>query len=193
MADALRGFAAVLDIDRDVHGGDRFYVHYEEGFSRDGRTTTTGRVLWAELALKGRKEPVAILRFRPLSDGQDSFWLTNGEGAWPPQLRVPVDIVVVSSGFGLRAVPIDQPWRFAGGQSLVKVPARAPTLPTGFGHGANGGVLLRPVSVRAAPGRAPGLSLAMEKYSTLPARPSCMKAWISWHPLAHLSTPLATA
>jgi hypothetical protein len=115
MADALRAFAAVLDIDRDVHGGDRFYVHYEEGFSPDGRTTATGRVLWAELALKGRKEPVAIFRFRPLSDGQDSFWLTNGEGAWPPQLRLPVDIVVVSSGFGLRAVPIDQPWRFAGG------------------------------------------------------------------------------
>ena len=73
MVDALRAFATVLDIDRDVHDGSRFYVRYEEGFSTAGSTAATGRVLWAELALYGPKVPVAIFRFRPLGDRRELF------------------------------------------------------------------------------------------------------------------------
>ena len=170
MVDALRAFATVLDVDREVHDGDRFYVRYEEDFSPGGRTTATGRVLWAELALKSRKEAVAIFRFRPLGDARDSFWLVSGEGASPPRLCLPVDIVVVSSGFGLRSARIEQPWRLVKGQPQVKVAAHAPTLPRGLGHGANGGVLLKPVNVKpvnvmTVPAQVPGPPSAAGKYS----------------------------
>jgi murein DD-endopeptidase MepM/ murein hydrolase activator NlpD len=169
MVDALRAFATVLDVDRDVHDGDRFYVRYEEDFSPDGRTTATGRVLWAELALKSRKEAVAIFRFRPLGDARDSFWLVSGEEASPPELRLPVDIVAVSSGFGLRSSPIDEPRHFAKGTPHVKALVHAPTLPKAPGHAANGGVLLKPVNVKpvnvmTVPGQVPGLPSA-GKYS----------------------------
>jgi murein DD-endopeptidase MepM/ murein hydrolase activator NlpD len=164
MVDALRAFATVLDIDRDVHDGDRFYVRYEEGFSLDGSTAATGRVLWADLALTGRKEPVAIFRFRPLGDRRDSFWLISGEGTSSPALRLPVDIVAMSSGFGPRSAPIEQPGPFAKGLPHVKVPAHAHTPLKGPGHAANGGVLLKPVKVMTVPRQTPGHSLVTGKY-----------------------------
>ncbi len=37
------------------------------------------------------------------------FWLANGEAATPPSMRLPLDVVSVSSGFGLRHDPLDKP------------------------------------------------------------------------------------
>ena len=186
MADALRAFATVLDVDREVHDGDRFYVRYEEGFSPHGSPAATGSVLWAELVLKGRKEPVAIFRFRPFGDRRDSFWLIGGEGASSPELRLPVDIVAMSSGFGPRSAPIDQPGRFAKGQPHVKVPAHAPLPLRGFGHGANGGVLLKPVNVTTVPGQVRGHSPATGRYFALGHRTEL-------HEGVDLVAPLGTA
>jgi murein DD-endopeptidase MepM/ murein hydrolase activator NlpD len=157
MPEALQAFASTLDLDRDVHDGDRFYVRYEEGFIIDGRTSAQGRVLWAELRLKGRKEPIAIHRFRALGAKHDSFWLASGQSTMPPELRLPVDIVVMSSGFGMRVDPMDQPSRFAVGGGSRQMPARAAVLPPGLISGMNNSRLLRPVSQPTLHGLALGL------------------------------------
>jgi murein DD-endopeptidase MepM/ murein hydrolase activator NlpD len=92
-----------------VAADDRFYVRYEQTFTGEGMPIGVARVLWAELVTKA-KGTLTIHRFRP-SDGVEQFWLASGEAAMPPSMRLPLDTVAVSSGFGMRADPFDQPPR----------------------------------------------------------------------------------
>jgi murein DD-endopeptidase MepM/ murein hydrolase activator NlpD len=78
---------------------------------------------------------------------------------------LPVDIVAVSSGFGLRSSPIDEPRHFAKGTPHVKALVHAPTLPKAPGHAANGGVLLKTVNLMTMPKQAPGHPTVAGKYS----------------------------
>ena len=107
MLEALRAFGAAIDVERDSRDGDRFYVRYERTFTAEGHPVGIGRVLWAELRLAG-KGTIAIHRFRA-SGGADSFWLANGQSTAPSAIRLPVEHMVVSSAFGMRADPMDQP------------------------------------------------------------------------------------
>jgi murein DD-endopeptidase MepM/ murein hydrolase activator NlpD len=120
MFEMLHALAANIDLDHDIHDGDRFYVRFQRTFSLDGTPTDDGTVLWAELQLAGKKTTVAIHRFRPLGASSDSFWLVGGQSAAVPALRLPVSTYVVSSSFGLRVDPLDQPPMMAlGGGPVV--------------------------------------------------------------------------
>jgi murein DD-endopeptidase MepM/ murein hydrolase activator NlpD len=70
-----------------------------------------------------------------MRDGVEHFWLASGQATTPPAIRLPVEVVSISSGFGLRADPFDQP----------------PPPPTAGKSGAMGGPL------RAPPALPPGL------------------------------------
>src|SRR6266851_2221194 len=102
-----RALAAAIDLGREVAAGDRFYVRYEQAFTAPGAPIGVARVLWAELVTRSRG-PLAIHRFR-LPGGVERFWLANGEAATAPSMRLPLDAVTVSSAFGMRADPFDQP------------------------------------------------------------------------------------
>ena len=135
MLEALQAFATSLDLGRDVRDGDRFYVRYEQTFTSSGAPIGIGRVLWAEL--KTAKGTVAIHRFRT-RDKVERFWLANGQAATPPSMNLPLDVVSISSGFGLRADPFDQPPPppTAGKSGAMGGPLRAqPTLPPGLKPG----------------------------------------------------------
>ncbi len=136
MIEVLQAFATSIDLGREVRDGDHFHVRYEQTFTLEGVPTGTGRVLWAELRTAA-KGTVAIHRFRT-RDGTERFWLANGHGATPPAMRLPVEIVSISSGFGLRADPFDQP----------------PPPPTAGKSGAMGGPLRTPPAL--PPGLKPG-------------------------------------
>ncbi|WP_296384954.1 M23 family metallopeptidase [Reyranella sp.] len=110
MLDALAAFASAIDLERDLRDGDRFYIRYERTYTVQGDAVGTGRVLWAELRTQA-KGTLAIHRFRPLKASADSFWLSTGQAALPAGLKLPLDTVTVSSGFGMRADPFDQPMR----------------------------------------------------------------------------------
>jgi murein DD-endopeptidase MepM/ murein hydrolase activator NlpD len=110
MAQALQAFGAAIDVERDVATGDRFFVRYEQTFTRDGHPVGIGRVLWAELHLA--KGTIGIHRFRPLTGpgaGIERFWLAGGQDTTPPAIRLPFEPLVISSAFGMRADPFDQP------------------------------------------------------------------------------------
>lgn len=134
--DALEAFAASLELDREVRSGDRFHVRYERTFIAEGVPIGPGRVLWAELRTAG-KGTIAIHRFRT-RDGVEHFWLANGQATTPPAIRLPVEVVSISSGFGLRADPFDQP----------------PPRPTAGKSGAMGGPMRPPPAL--PPGLKPG-------------------------------------
>jgi len=107
MLEARQALSGALNLDSDVQPGDRFYVRYEQTFTAEGAPIGIGRVLWAELRTKA-KGSVAIHRFRT-HDKTERFWLANGQQATPPSMRLPLDTISISSGFGLRADPFDQP------------------------------------------------------------------------------------
>ena len=102
-----RALSTVIDLGREVAEGDHFYVRYQQTFTFEGMPVGVARVLWAEIVTKA-KGPVAIYRYCPLG-GVERFWVANGESATTPSMRLPLDAVTVSSGFGLRADPFDQP------------------------------------------------------------------------------------
>jgi len=107
MLEAQRALAMSIDFGRDVAAGDRFYIRYEQAFTAEGTPIGVGRVMWAELGTKA-KGTIALHRFRP-QGGVERLWLASGEIATPPSMRLPLDVVTVSSGFGLRADPLDKP------------------------------------------------------------------------------------
>jgi hypothetical protein len=82
-------------------------VRYQQTFTAEGTPIGVGRVLWAELRTKA-KGTIALHRFRP-QGGAERLWLANGEAATPPSMRLPLDTMTVSSGYGLRADPLDKP------------------------------------------------------------------------------------
>ncbi|WP_428665433.1 M23 family metallopeptidase [Reyranella sp.] len=110
MVEALAALGTTIDLERDMRKGDRFYVRYERTFTAVGNPIGIGKVLWAELRT-GAKGTIAIHRFRTGKPAIERFFLSNGQAAAAPEIRLPLQNVVVSSGFGLRADPFDQPGR----------------------------------------------------------------------------------
>jgi hypothetical protein len=109
MLDALNAFATAIDLERDLRDGDRFYVRYERAFTIEGNVMGVGRVLWVELKTQA-KGTLAIHRFRATKTDAEAFWFANGQGTQAATIQMPLRSIAVSSGFGLRADPFDQPW-----------------------------------------------------------------------------------
>ncbi|MBI3196595.1 MAG: M23 family metallopeptidase [Rhodospirillales bacterium] len=134
--EALQAFATSIDLARDVRDGDRFHVRYEQTFTIEGKPIGVGRVLWAELRTAA-KGPIAVHRYRT-RDNAERFWLANGQAASPPAIRLPVETVSISSGFGLRADPFGKPTPppTAGKSGAMGGPLRTPpALPPGLKPG----------------------------------------------------------
>lgn len=133
--EAQRALETAIDLEREVKPGDRLYVRYEQGFTAEGVSIDVGRVLWAELTTK-RRGTIAIHRFRT-RDKTEHFWLANGHAASPPKMRMPLDVVSISSGFGLRPDPFAKPAPLAatGKREPMGGPTRKKPLPPGLSAG----------------------------------------------------------
>ena len=147
MLEARRALAASIDLGREVAAGDHFYIRYRKMFTAEGAPIGVGRVMWAEVVTRTRGK-IAIHRFRPLG-GIERFWLANGEAATAPSMRMPLDWVVVSSGFGMRADPFDQP----------PPDAREKRSPMGGPERPAGGVTGKGLAINAATARGIALGL----------------------------------
>lgn len=189
VAELVSGFAQVIDLDHDIHDGDRFYIRFERTFSLDEAPIDGGHLLWAELQLGAKKSPIALHRFRPPGATHDSLWLANGQEAALPKLRFPLSHYVVSSNFGLRVDPLDQlpMLSLSGGSSgwapLGKGPTRA-ALPPGLISGPGGGGLS---SVNAATPL--GLSLGLAPNAASTTRVSVSRGGMALHEGVDLVAP----
>ncbi|SEP47307.1 Peptidase family M23 [Rhodospirillales bacterium URHD0017] len=105
--EASKALSGTLDFERETGAGDRFYVRYRQPFTVDGTPIGTAQLVWLELRTTA-KGTVALHRFRA-NGGTEQLWLANGEAAGSTALRLPLDIINVSSGFGLRLDPLDKP------------------------------------------------------------------------------------
>lgn len=175
MLEALQALSTTVNLARDVKRGDRLYVRYEQGFTAEGAPIGVGRVMWAELTMASRA-PVVIHRFGT-RDKVDRLWFANGLSATPPSLRMPLDTISVSSGFGLRADPFDQPPPVAttGKSAPMGGPTRSKPLPPGLptgGTNGNGGSVNMATPLGSSLGLAPygGFGAAVPQAKAAPAR-----------------------
>lgn len=133
LLEAIEALATSVDLKKEMRDGDRFYVRYQRTFTQEGVPLDVGRVLWMEL--RTPKGVMAIHRFR-MRDNTERFWMASGQAATPPSFRLPLETVSISSGFGLRADPFDQPPRPYGGKPQgAGGPQRPPGLPPGLPTG----------------------------------------------------------
>src|SRR5204863_8564102 len=118
--------------------------------------------------------PIPIQR----SDTRDKvvrLWFPNALSATPPSLRMPLDTTSVSSGFGLRADPFDQPPPLAatGKSAPMGGPMRSKPLPPGLptgGTSGNGGSINTATPLGASLGLAPyaGFESSLPKAKAAP-------------------------
>ena len=133
LLEAMQALTMSVDLKKEMRDGDKFYVRYEQTFTQAGAPLDVGRVLWMEL--RTPKGVMAIHRFRT-RDNSERFWMASGQAAMPPSFRLPLDTVSISSGFGLRADPFDQPPPpHAGKPQGAGGPQRPPGLPPGLPTG----------------------------------------------------------
>jgi murein DD-endopeptidase MepM/ murein hydrolase activator NlpD len=125
--DALRALANLVDLEHDIQNGDYFYIRHEETFTSGGDRIGVGRVMWLEINTKA-KGTIAIHRFQP-KGGEDQFWLPDGQAVAPPAFGAPLDVMKLTSGFGLRADPLDHPSSGVT-PAVVEVPVVAPPAAT---------------------------------------------------------------
>lgn len=114
LKDAL---SSALDQRHQPDGGDKFYVRYEQTVAGDGREIGAARIVSAEVVTAARGR-IALYAFRP-TRGAEQLWLANGESLAVPALRLPLETVSVSSGFGVRADPFEQPRHGLGAPSRL--------------------------------------------------------------------------
>jgi len=102
---------------RRPDSGDRFHVRYQQTVANDGREIGAGRIVSAEVTMAA-KGKIALYGFRPAGGGEQ-LWLGNGEAISTPGMRLPLETVSVSSGFGVRADPFEQPSNGLGAPSRL--------------------------------------------------------------------------
>jgi hypothetical protein len=169
MTEALQALATAIDSERDVKGGDLFWVQYEQECTIEGDPVGTGRVLWAELRTAA-KGTVAIHRFRIGKSGAEPFWLATGHSTETASVHMPLNRILITSGFGLRADPFDQPASAAPMKEAVRATSSGKPRPTNtFGKG-NSAATAEAWAIRARAGAGPtplGLSMGL---SPVPSR-----------------------
>jgi murein DD-endopeptidase MepM/ murein hydrolase activator NlpD len=125
--EALRALGAHVDLERDIATGDRFHVRYEQTFTLAGERIGVGRVLWLELVTQA-KGTIAIHRFQP-KGSIEQFWFADGQPASPAMMREPLDVMTLTSGYGLRADPLDHPSSGTQPAVVAVVPTPPPAPP----------------------------------------------------------------
>ncbi len=103
LSQTTKAFSYDVDFQREIHAGDRFEIVYERYEDERGQLARTGSVLYAALV----QDDVAkeIYRFEP-QDGTADFYNTRGENVRKELLRTPLDVVRITSTFGMRKHPI---------------------------------------------------------------------------------------
>lgn len=187
MLEALRALGTALDLERDVKDGDRFWVRYEQAYTIENNPVGVGRVLWAELRSK-TKGTIAIHRFAAGQGQREAFWLATGHATESSDIRLPLDTISISSGFGMRVDPFDQPnvARSATGPMRTQAPPPSPLKQSPTGGPGN-------VNVATPLGISMGLSPGGIAATSIPRRGGAMTMHAGVDFVADPGTPVHAA
>lgn len=99
----IRAYSYDVDFERDIKEGDHFEALFEKMMTKDGDTVGSGKLLYAQLTTRGKE--MKIYPFKD-STGNIRFYNEKGISVIKQLLRTPLDIVRITSGFGMRRHPI---------------------------------------------------------------------------------------
>ena len=103
LSQTIKAFSYDIDFQREIQRGDRFEIVYERYEDERGDLARTGSVLYAALLQNGVAKQ--IYRFQP-EDGASDYYNAKGENIRKELLRTPLDVVRITSTFGMRRHPI---------------------------------------------------------------------------------------
>jgi murein DD-endopeptidase MepM/ murein hydrolase activator NlpD len=103
LSQTVKAFSYDVDFQREIQPGDRFEIVYERYEDDRGQLARTGNVLYAALIQGDTAKE--IYRFEP-EDGSADFYNAKGESVRKELLRTPLDVIRITSTFGMRKHPI---------------------------------------------------------------------------------------
>lgn len=101
--EVVKAFSYDLDFQRDIKAGNNFDVLYEKFYDEDGNLSHSGDIIYASIDLGDKK--VAIYRYQD-SSGNAQFYNEDGKSIKKELLRTPINVVRISSSFGMRHHPV---------------------------------------------------------------------------------------
>ena len=103
LSQTIKAFSYDVDFQREIQPGDHFEIVYERYEDDRGQLARSGNVLYAALVQGDATKE--IYRFEP-EDGVADFYNAKGENVRKELLRTPLDVVRITSTFGMRMHPI---------------------------------------------------------------------------------------
>ncbi len=103
MLDVFRLFSYSLDLQRDIHPGDRFELLFDRYSEADGTVADYGEIRYAALHNGGRQMQFYRFETKP---GVFEYFDGKGDGVRRALLATPLDSARITSSFGKRRHPI---------------------------------------------------------------------------------------
>ena len=106
-ANIIVGFADIygfqIDFQRDIRKNDIFQIMYEVFEDDNGKKFETGKIIYADLVLRGQSIPFYYFGKK----GSEGHFDPNGKSAKKALMKTPINGARLSSPFGMRKHPID--------------------------------------------------------------------------------------
>ena len=100
--DFARIYGFQIDFQRDIWKNDSFQIVYETFLNENSQIIETGKIIFANLILQGKENPLYIFKLKERYDHFDKF----GKSVKKSLMKTPINGARLSSSFGMRKHPI---------------------------------------------------------------------------------------
>lgn len=102
-AEITKAFSYDVDFQREIHPGDKLEVLLDRKVAKSGQVGGYGNVRYAALTLLGKKHEIFLFKD---GSGFEAWYDAKGNAVKKSLLRTPLNVVRITSGFGMRHHPI---------------------------------------------------------------------------------------
>lgn len=103
MMDLIKAYSYDVDFERDIQQGDKFEVLFERFYDQKGEFARDGNIIFSSLILGNRQ--LNIYR-HTLTNGDTGYYTADGHSVRKDLLRTPLNVVHITSSFGMRRHPV---------------------------------------------------------------------------------------
>lgn len=104
MIEMINLYGFVVDFQRDIRGGDKFEILYEQYYDKKGNKIKDGNILYSNLELKTKRG--ALEAYLHKYKNRFEYFNSRGTSIKRSLLATPINGARISSGFGMRRHPI---------------------------------------------------------------------------------------
>ena len=99
----IRAFSYDVDFQRDIKRGDKIEVLMDKYYTKDGKLSHTGDILYSSLTIGEKKVTIYLYKNK---DGDSAYYNEKGESIRKEFLRTPMNVAKISSRYGMRNHPV---------------------------------------------------------------------------------------